>query len=101
MQERKPGCICELDTESGEPVVESYEMCPVHKADAPTPKSTANEIFMKYWDDCSPDHAKWCTAICIDEIIDVLKSFSAHEYAKVLLPHYEQAKLEIPNLWVK
>lgn len=98
MQERKPGCICELDSESGNPVVEKYEMCPVHKVDAPTPRSTANEIFMKYWDDCTAEHAKWCAEICIDEIINVIKTFGGHSYAIVLLPHYEQAKKEIPSL---
>lgn len=99
MQERKPGCICELNSETGEPEVENYEMCPVHKIDAPTPKGTAIEIYNKYKDiSPNPSAAYEYTKICIDEIIDVIKTFGGHSYAIVLLPHYEQAKKEISAL---
>ncbi len=31
MEQRKYGCICELNPETGNPVVADYYMCPVHK----------------------------------------------------------------------
>lgn len=99
MQQRKPGCICELDTKTGEPIVENYEMCQVHKIEAPTPRSTAIEILNKYRDIAPNKLAAYAySEICIDQIIDVIKTFGGHSYAIVLLPHYEQAKKEIPLL---
>ncbi len=99
MQERKQGCICELDSETGEPVVENYEMCPVHKSDAPTPKNTVFEIYQKFLVVApSKIAAQECTEICINEIINAIKTFGGHSYAIVLLPHYEQAKKEILSL---
>ena len=99
MKERKPGCICELNSETGEPEVENYEMCPVHKSDAPTPIITAFEIYQKFAPISSNKLAAQEGAeICINEIINVIKTFGGHSYAIVLLPHYEQAKKEIPHL---
>lgn len=95
MQERKQGCLCELD-EQGRPLVEKYEKCPVHKSEAPTPKDTACAILSPY-NGIAPNRlaAYQCAEICIDQIIDVIKTFGGHSYAIVLLPHYEQAKKEI------
>jgi hypothetical protein len=98
MQERKVGCICELNSETGEPIVANYAECPVHKPDAITPKDTANDIFMDYFDDCTKEHAKWCAAKCVDHILSVLGTFQTHEYAKVLIPYYTEVKNEINKL---
>jgi hypothetical protein len=111
MQERKPGCICELDTESGEPVVDNYAECPVHKPDAITPKDTAQVLFDKFDGiECEPDdhyydqratckhQAKKSADICVDEILSVLDAFQTHAYAKVLIPYYKEVKQEIQNL---
>ena len=110
MQERKPGCICQLDEKTGEPVDPNYGECPVHKPDAITPKDTAIELINKYkplvtqWD-CYHDvpaeimiDSKKCANICVDEILSVLDTFQTHEYAKVLIPHYRQVKEEIKSL---
>lgn len=99
MQERKQGCICELDGKTGEPVYPDYPECPVHKSDAPTPRNTALEILSKYRGFAPNKLAAYqCAEICIDQIIDVIKTFGGHSYAIVLLPHYEQAKKEIRSL---
>ena len=107
MQERKPGCICELDTETGEPLVSKYEMCPVHKSDAPNPNNTAQEIVDKYVnalrrkgaaENTIINDAVECGLLEVDAIISVLDTFQRHEYAKVLIPFYNQVKEEIEKL---
>ena len=110
MQERKPGCICELDTESGEPVVDNYAECPVHKPDAITPRETANELIKKFYalepyEVMEPERRKTAynkskdaATIAVNEILSVLDAFQRNEYGKILIPHYEQAKKEIPTL---
>jgi hypothetical protein len=110
MQERKPGCICELDTESGEPVVDNYAECPVHKPDAITPKDTAHSIINKFYQlrsyetmSNSVKRVAWGTSkesanIVVDEILSVLDTFQTHAYAKVLIPYYKEVKQEIQNL---
>lgn len=110
MQERKPGCICELNSETGEPEVENYEMCPVHKKDAPTPKNTANQLVNKLyglraWELMGEKErkvaygiAKESAIINVNDILSILEPFSRYEYAKVLIPHYQAVKEEIQNL---
>jgi hypothetical protein len=117
MQERKPSCICELDTETGEPVVANYAECQVHKPDAITPKDTAREFVDKFSTigmcgcDCQADYdmtellakeqkdnQKQCAIIITDEILSVLDTFQAHAYAKILIPYYKEVKQEIHNL---
>jgi hypothetical protein len=105
MQERKPGCICELDTESGEPVVDNYAECPVHKPDAVTPFETATSLVKSFIPYAEVDtvhgssyYAKECAKICVGEILSVLDTFQTHAYAKVLIPYYNEVKQEIQNL---
>lgn len=109
MQERKPGCICELDKTTGEPLVASYGECPYHKPDAVTPKDTAEILVDKFMDWASQgrdgDDYKWqkgcakqCALIAADEILGILATFQNHEYAKVLIPYYKEVKEEISKL---
>ena len=105
MQERKQGCICELDTETGEPLVANYAECPVHKPDAISPFDTAASLVKSFIPYADVDavggtsyYAKECANICVDEILSVLDTFQAHAYAKVLIPYYKEVKQEIPNL---
>jgi hypothetical protein len=110
MQERKPGCICELDTETGEPLVANYAECPVHKPDAILPKDAAKRLVYKFYSlrpiEIMDDEAKkvaWGVSkltanICVDELLSVLEPFQRHEYAKVLIPYYNEVKKEIQNL---
>lgn len=97
MKERQPGCICELD-DYGDPMVVHYPLCPVHKPDANTPKETANELVLKFSDDFAIDQGRHAALICVDEILDVLDAFQTHEYAKILIPYYQQVKEEINKL---
>jgi hypothetical protein len=111
MQERQPGCICELNSETGEPIVSNYAECPVHKPDAITPKDTAKRLVFQYkqyadWNNdygsaeekTNTEKAKKCAIVCVDEILNVLDTFQTHEYAKVLIPYYNSVKEEINKL---
>lgn len=107
---RIPGCICELDEETSEPVVENYAECPVHKPDAITPREAANELIKKFYalepyEVMEPERRKTAynkskdaATIAANEILSVLGSFKNHKYGKVLIPHYEEVIKEIPNL---
>jgi hypothetical protein len=108
MQERQPGCICEL-SEQGEPLVANYGECPVHKSDAVTPKKTASDLFEKISFEMIPDglsvrtpsvinKSKQMCLIVVDEILNVLDTFQRHEYAKVLIPFYTEVKNEISKI---
>lgn len=106
MQERKIGCICELDADSGEPLVANYGECLVHKLDAITPKDTANDIYNRLMQKLkitdlragTNPYVKECAEYCVDEILSVLDTFQTHAYAKVLIPFYNEVKKEIQNL---
>lgn len=97
MQERKPGCICELDPKTGEPIDPHYGECIVHRPDAPDPKTTAKKLIDKMTGACCKCSADGVDAAkeCVDEILNVLEPFQRHEYAKVLIPFYRQVKKEI------
>ena len=81
MPDRTPGCICELDPKTGEPVVLGYAMCPIHKPDVVTPFDTAKELVEKFdsIDDCDnhqsyeghicSHQAKQCAIICAQVIL--------------------------------
>jgi hypothetical protein len=108
MQERKPGCICELIPETGEPVDPNYGECPVHRSDAPDPKKFASDYIKMFephqnWDDYDStgkwiNHGKLSALKMVDEIILVLGSFQTNQYGKVLIPFYQKVKEEINAL---
>ena len=110
MQERKQGCICELDVKTGEPVYPDYPECPVHKSDGPTPWDTANKLVNKLyglraWELMDEKDrkvaygiAKESAIVNVNDILSILEPFGRHEYAKVLIPHYEAVKEEIQKL---
>jgi hypothetical protein len=109
MKERIPGCICELNEQTGEPIVEKYEMCPVHKSEAPNPKNTAEELVEKFYMivDCDlhahegricSHQAQTCALFHVDEILTMLESFQRHEYVKILIPFYHEVRNEIEAL---
>lgn len=109
MQERKPGCICQLDT-NGEPTLENYAECPVHKPDAPDPKVTAQKLLLEFGKLDSTikfsieqlrflkGNTKRCALINVNDILSILDGFQRHEYAKVLIPFYQNVKKEIESL---
>lgn len=114
MQERKPGCICELDPITGNPTFNNYAECPVHKLDAPDPKLTAKGLIDEFkplvttWDcyhDCPRDEgdvtkdAAKCADIVVDKILDVLDTFQRYEYAKILIPFYKEVRDEITKMY--
>lgn len=107
MQERKPGCICELDPKTGEPVDAHYGECIVHRPDAPSPKREAEIFVNKFvgklscWNvpgTMSMNLAKSCAGEMTTEILNVLDSFKNHEYGKVLIPFYQNVQREIELL---
>jgi hypothetical protein len=76
----------------------------LHKSDAPDPKIEANRLVNKYvyqssWIEAS--NGTIVSAACgyalfaVDEILNVLDTFQRHEYAKVLIPFYQDVKKEI------
>jgi hypothetical protein len=100
MKERQPGCICELD-DYGDPLVVHYPLCPVHKPDALTPKDTAKTLLAEVYKTHSGLPVEDAKAFCfliVNEMLDILDAFQTHEYAKVLIPYYNQVKEEINNL---
>lgn len=108
MEQRKPGCICELDPETGEPVVPNYAMCPVHKPEAPRPDKFAKEYIRLFeaninWEDFDEKgarikHEKLCALKLVDEIILVLENFGNDPYAKGLIAFYDNIKEEMQKL---
>jgi hypothetical protein len=110
MKERIPGCICELNEQTGEPIVEKYEMCPVHKPEAPSPKNEANGLVNKFYmlraievmsdiqRKTAYEIAKESATIYVNELLNVLESFQRHEYAKILIPFYHEVRKEIEAL---
>ncbi len=101
MQERKPGCICELNSETVEPVVANYAECPVHKPDAISPKDTAIRLvdgFYNVYGGIQRHQAQECAIMEVNDILSILEPFKGHEYAKVLIPFYQNVKQEIQNL---
>lgn len=97
MQERKPGCICELDEKTVEPLVADYEECPVHKPDAPDPKKEAERLVNEFSLTVDGSVSRECALIAVDEVLGILDTFQRHEYGKVLIPFYQQVKVEIVN----
>lgn len=110
MQERKEGCICQLDAETGEPVVENYGECPVHKQSL-TPADTAKSLVLEMGRTFDKDvqfneqQRRWLQGyikknaiVCVDQILSVLDTFQTHAYAKVLIPFYNEVKKEIQVL---
>jgi hypothetical protein len=78
MTDRIPGCICELDSKTGNPVVLGYAMCPIHKPDVVTPLDTAKRLVNKFVDGLDLEmyethevisRAKACAIICAQEIL--------------------------------
>jgi hypothetical protein len=108
MQERKPGCICELNSETGDPEVENYEMCPVHKSDAPNPKQFAEDYIKMFepninWEDYDEkgkriDHAKRCAIKLVDEILNILEPFKRNGYVDAIIVFYRKVKEELNAL---
>jgi hypothetical protein len=95
MQERKPGCICELNQETGEPIDPHYAECPVHQEDAFNPKIEAKELIEEFLVDMPLAVAKKVALKIVDEILRVTDSLKTNEYCKVLIPYYEDVKREI------
>lgn len=107
--ERKQGCICELD-EKGNPLVADYAECPVHKPDAPNPKNVSQYFINRHYGlraiggmsaserSLAYGIAKQSATIMVEEIISMLNTFKQHEYAKILIPFYEQVKIGISEL---
>jgi hypothetical protein len=109
MQERKPGCICELDKTTGEPLVANYGECPYHKPDAITPKQTADALIKEFsainewvggegFISAGNKIGKKSADMCVDKLLGLLDTFQNHEYAKVLIPYYKEVKKEIELL---
>lgn len=110
MQERKPGCICELDPKTGEPVDAHYEECQIHKPDAPDPNKEAERIYNRFMDqyqyptmsdygkNLSHGHCKKDAIYVVEEILNVLDTFQRHEYGKILIPFYKEVRDAIEKL---
>lgn len=107
MQERKPGCICQLDT-NGTPTVENYSECQVHRPDAPTPKDSANRLIKQHYGlvayevmepeqrKIAYDIAKQSASITVSEMLDILEAFKNDSYSNILIDFYQKVKSEIP-----
>jgi len=76
MKQRKPGCICELDEKTVEPIVSNYEMCPVHKPDAPDPKKEAARLIDEFSLTVDGAVSKECALIAVGEIMKVLPMYT-------------------------
>jgi hypothetical protein len=99
MEQRKPGCICQLDDNTGIPVVEHYEECPVHRSEAPDPKKDARRIFdsIIYYTN-NKAIAKTCSIVCVDEVLTILRENENSFYNRALGSFYEQVRVELTNL---
>ena len=110
MKQRKPGCICELNPETNNPLVDNYAMCPVHKPDAPDPKKVANYLVNRFYSlrayetmsdsgkRAAYNVSKESAVIATEEILSLIGALTLNEYIKELIPFYQRVKEEIQSL---
>ena len=108
MPNRIPGCVCELDPKTSEPVVLGYAMCPIHKPDSPDPKLFAKDYIKMFepnanwedWDDKGEriKHENICAIKMVNEILLILTSENMKPFTSAWVSFYESVKKEIEIL---
>lgn len=110
MQERKPGCICELSTETGEPLVANYAECLVHKSESVDTKQEANSFIYKFYQlrplELMTDDqrsvawgiAKKSAEISMSKMIELLEKYGDRSYTNTIIPYYKNIYSEIQKL---